>query len=169
MFLGGLPFKATEEDIKELFQDCGEIASLDIRIGRDGRPMGYGFMTFKDAESVPKALELDGAEMQGRWLKIQEADGSKKAKRKTVKPADCKKVFVWNIPYDVEEASIRELFGECGAIKGVQIPMGDDGKIKGHAFVQYEETESTDKALELAGRVLGGREVRVDFATSRRQ
>ena len=74
IFVGNLPFSATEEEVAGLFADYGTIDQVRLITDRDtGRPRGFGFVEIDD-ESGRKAIEaLDGTEMGGRALKINEA------------------------------------------------------------------------------------------------
>jgi len=72
VFLGRLGDAVTEDDIRNLFADCGEIS--DIRWGtKDGNFAGFGFCEFADPSSVEKAVALAGTEVAGRPINIDVA------------------------------------------------------------------------------------------------
>jgi RNA recognition motif-containing protein len=50
----------TEQALGELFEDCGEIFNVKILYDRDGRSRGLGFVDFKQASSVEKAMGKSG-------------------------------------------------------------------------------------------------------------
>eukprot|EP00493_Phyllostaurus_siculus_P007747 UN07836 len=71
LYFGNLAFDKVDNDVREIFKECGEIT--DIHIIRDRysrRSQGYGFITFADEESKEKALKLDGKDVFGRLLKV---------------------------------------------------------------------------------------------------
>ena len=74
VFVGNLPFSATEEEVTDLFAAYGTVDSVRLITDRDtGRPRGFGFVELDD-EAATKAIEaLDGTELGGRALKINEA------------------------------------------------------------------------------------------------
>jgi nucleolin len=77
-------------------------------------------------------------------------------------------VFCGNLPWDVDEQALRDLFGGCGEIASVRLATDrETGDFKGFGHVEFASTESTDKALELAGTDLNGRNIRVDYAPGR--
>jgi RNA recognition motif-containing protein len=74
MYVGNLPFSSSEEDVRELFSQFGEVQSVKLITDREtGRPRGFGFveMDREDADSAMSAL--DGNEFSGRNLKVNEA------------------------------------------------------------------------------------------------
>ncbi len=61
VYIEGLPFTATDEDVQRAFAPCGKILSLRLPKWHDsGRLRGYGHIEFETVESANKAFELDG-------------------------------------------------------------------------------------------------------------
>ena len=75
LFVGNLSFQATEEDLRELFQQSGTVES--VRIVTDqftGRPRGFGFVEMSTKEEATKAIEmLNGRLFRDRNLVVDEA------------------------------------------------------------------------------------------------
>src|SRR5258707_6308672 len=75
LFVGNLLFQATEEDLRELFQQAGTVES--VRIVTDqftGRPRGFGFVEMATKEELAKAIEmLNGRLFRDRNLVVDEA------------------------------------------------------------------------------------------------
>ncbi len=75
LFIGNLSFQATEEDLRELFQQAGTVES--VRIVTDqftGRPRGFGFVEMSTKEEAQKAIEmLNGRLFRDRNLVVDEA------------------------------------------------------------------------------------------------
>ena len=74
IYVGNLPFSVTEDALRDLFAQHGEVHSVKLITDREtGRPRGFGFVEM-DPESATKAVEaLDQHEMEGRTLKVNEA------------------------------------------------------------------------------------------------
>src|SRR5437763_16849872 len=74
IFVGNLSFQTTESDLNDLFAQFGEVESVSIITDRDtGRSKGFGFVAMGD-ESAEKAISsLNGKELNGRALTINEA------------------------------------------------------------------------------------------------
>ncbi len=74
IYVGNLPFTATSEEIRGLFESYGEVASVDLVNDREtGRPRGFGFVEMDDAAADDAIAALNGREIGGRALKIAEA------------------------------------------------------------------------------------------------
>ncbi|CAM9935060.1 unnamed protein product [Heterosigma akashiwo] len=88
VYMGNIPYTATQADLTSWFQDKGVTGVNDCVIpqfrGYSGRNRGIAYIGFETEEMKSKALSLDGENMQGRWLKIQTL---KKKKSRTSPPA----------------------------------------------------------------------------------
>lgn len=75
LYVGNLPFTATESDLRSLFEAHGSIASVNVITDREtGRARGFAFVEMEEASAAASAMRaLDGAEMGGRNLRVNEA------------------------------------------------------------------------------------------------
>jgi len=75
IFVGNLPFSATEGDLKSLFSEYGTVDSAAVITDREtGRSRGFGFVELAaDARAQDAIRDLDGSELQGRNIKVNEA------------------------------------------------------------------------------------------------
>lgn len=74
IFVGNLPYSTTENDLRELFAEHGEVKSVDIITDRDtGRSRGFGFVDMPEPDAATAMEALDGAAMEGRNLTVNEA------------------------------------------------------------------------------------------------
>ena len=72
LYVGNLPFSATESAIRELFSQYGEVQSAKLITDREtGRPRGFAFVEMDDGTEAISAL--DGYELVGRAIKVNEA------------------------------------------------------------------------------------------------
>ena len=75
LYIGNIPFDTTEEEIKALFEPFGPVESLDLINDRDtGRFRGFGFVELEDDVADNARKELDGKELGGRMLRVNEAE-----------------------------------------------------------------------------------------------
>jgi len=74
IYVGNLPFSASEDEVREAFEEFGEVQSVAVVTDRDtGRPRGFGFVEM-EADAAMKAIEsLDGRDLGGRNLRVNEA------------------------------------------------------------------------------------------------
>nr|MEE4266677.1 RNA-binding protein [Candidatus Krumholzibacteria bacterium] len=74
IYLGNLPFSATEDEIRDLVGQYGTVHSVALINDREtGRPRGFGFVEVDDEALDPAIQALDGFEMGGRALRVNEA------------------------------------------------------------------------------------------------
>ena len=75
IYVGNLPFSATQESLSEMFSQFGNVSSTKIITDRDtGRSKGFGFVEMTDASEADAAIEkLHGSDMGGRNLTVNEA------------------------------------------------------------------------------------------------
>jgi RNA recognition motif-containing protein len=75
LFVGNLNFKTTDDDLRTLFAQAGTIESATVMMDRaTGRSRGFGFVEMSSDEEAEKAVkELNGHELQGRALNVNEA------------------------------------------------------------------------------------------------
>jgi RNA recognition motif-containing protein len=85
IFVGSLPFSLEEAKLKELFEEFGEVTSAKIISDKySGRSKGFGFVEMSDDEQAKKAIEgLNGAEVEGRTIVVNEAEERKPDSRRS--------------------------------------------------------------------------------------
>lgn len=74
IYVGNLPFSATEEEIRQLFERHGSVTSVSLINDREtGRPRGFGFVEMDEAGAEAAISSLDGKDFGGRSLRVNEA------------------------------------------------------------------------------------------------
>ncbi|MBI9110469.1 RNA-binding protein [Maridesulfovibrio ferrireducens] len=74
IYVGNLPWSASEEDIKSAFEEFGEVISVNLITDREtGRPRGFCFVEMDDQGALQAIESLDGKDFGGRNLKVNEA------------------------------------------------------------------------------------------------
>lgn len=75
MYVGNLPFKASEADLRDLFSQFGGVTDVFLPMDREsGRPRGFAFVTMESPEAMNAAIAgLNGKDYGGRALTINEA------------------------------------------------------------------------------------------------
>jgi len=79
VFVGNIPYEATEEHLREIFGQAGPVLSFRLVYDREsGKPKGYGFCEYKDLETAQSAMRnLNGVELHGRNLRVDSAASEK--------------------------------------------------------------------------------------------
>ena len=74
LYVGNLPFDATEDSVRALFAAHGTVEKLSLITDRDtGRPRGFGFVEMSNSDASRAMQALNGQDLEGRALKINEA------------------------------------------------------------------------------------------------
>jgi RNA recognition motif-containing protein len=74
IFVGNLSFQTTDSDLNDLFAQFGEVESATIITDRDtGRSKGFGFVAMNDDNAEKAISQLNGTELNGRALTVNEA------------------------------------------------------------------------------------------------
>jgi RNA recognition motif-containing protein len=74
LYVGNLPFTATEDAVRNLFVPHGSVEKVSIINDRDtGRPRGFGFVEMSNADASRAMQALNGTDFEGRALRINEA------------------------------------------------------------------------------------------------
>ncbi len=75
LYVGNIPFSATEEELRATFERHGTVSSVNVITDREtGRPRGFAFVEMDDASAADDAIRaLDGSDLGGRSLRVNEA------------------------------------------------------------------------------------------------
>jgi RNA recognition motif-containing protein len=75
IYVGNLSYNATEADVREAFEQYGEVSAVNIIMDREtGRPRGFAFVEMPDGQAAKEAIEqLNLSEIAGRKVTVNEA------------------------------------------------------------------------------------------------
>ncbi len=75
LFVGGIPYRTTDEELRQFFSEAGEVVSVFIPMDRETqRPRGFAFVEMADDAGADKAISMfDGADMGGRKIAVNKA------------------------------------------------------------------------------------------------
>ena len=177
IFVGRLSWSVDNDRLAQEFAECGEIESAHVQTDRDtGKSRGFGYVRFKTAGAVEKALAMNGTEIDGRAVNI---DRSSQQDRTQIREKRAKAfgdevsppssvLFVGNLSFSTTEDTVWEFFNEYG-VKTVRLPTDrDTGRPKGYGYVEFEDLEGAKKAFEASTSAeIDGRNVRLDYSQPR--
>mmetsp|Transcript_9535 Transcript_9535/g.14733 ORF Transcript_9535/g.14733 Transcript_9535/m.14733 type:complete len:308 (+) Transcript_9535:54-977(+) len=182
IYVEGIPFDCTEEDVKDFFISNGCPDILEMRMSRwqdTGRLRGFGHVVFDEVSSAKKAIsDLNGKNLGKRYLNIQAPKQPRKSYGDAVTPREqpegCSVCFVKNLPYDATEDDIHEAFQICGRIieGGVRVARNfSTRQSKGFGYVEFKNPEGALSAVQRSAKSGGlrvlGRPVFVDYDEGR--
>jgi len=76
-------------------------------------------------------------------------------------------LFVGNISFQSNVGSLKKFFSEVGTVLDARIALGEDGRPRGFAHVEFASVEEAEKAMELNGQELDGRALRLDLSSNK--
>jgi len=80
LYVGNLPFTATEDSVRTLFAQHGAVDSVALITDREtGNPRGFGFVEMANADAARAMQALNGADFEGRSLRINEAQSKERS------------------------------------------------------------------------------------------
>jgi RNA recognition motif-containing protein len=78
IFVGNLPFTVTETELRELFEEYGTLETIKLITDREsGRSRGFGFIEMDNADADAAIKALNGKELKGRSIKVNQAQPRK--------------------------------------------------------------------------------------------
>ncbi|XP_047162977.1 phragmoplastin interacting protein 1 [Vigna umbellata] len=168
VYVGGIPYYSTEDDIRSYFESCGTITEVDcMYFPESGKFRGIAIISFKTEAAAKRALALDGADMGGLFLKIQPYKATRANKTSDFAPEILEgynRVYVGNLSWDITEEELRKFFNNC-EITSIRFGMDKEtGEFRGYAHVDFGDSQSLKTALTLDQNVLFGRPVRISCA-----
>ena len=172
VFIEGLPFTSTEEQIRAFFTQhgCNDILQLRLPTWQDsGRLRGFGHVVFASQATRQLALssKVNGQELGGRYITVKEANapragttaGAAMGSGQTrEQPKGCKTVFIRNLPYEASEDDILDAFRTYGKIVdgGVRVVRNHTtGVSKGFGYVEFKNEEGALAAVQKASKPFG--------------
>ena len=82
IFIGNLSYQTTESDLSNLFEQVGQVESVNIITDRaTGRSKGFGFLEMGEEEADKAIAQFNGAELNGRSITVNEARSAKREGR----------------------------------------------------------------------------------------
>jgi len=129
----GLPWKTTEQDLKDYFATFGEVIMVQVkRDAKTGNSKGFGFVRFTDYETQDKVCAQRHM-IDGRWCDCKLPN----SKQGVDEPMRCRKVFVGRCTEDITTDDLRQFFMQYGEVTDVFIPK----PFRAFAFVTFSDDQ----------------------------
>nr|XP_057945167.1 TAR DNA-binding protein 43 isoform X4 [Doryrhamphus excisus] len=132
----GLPWKTTEQDLKDYFSTFGEVIMVQVkRDTNTGNSKGFGFVRFTEYESQEKVISQRHM-IDGRWCDCK-LPNSKVNMQGPDEPLRSRKVFVGRCTEDMTTDELRQFFMQYGEVTDVFIPK----PFRAFAFVTFADDQ----------------------------
>jgi len=169
LYVGNLPFDASYDEIKDHFEQYGEVMDLYIPM-RDDRPRGFCFVTL-EAESADTAMaELNGVDFLGRPLVVNEPLKKGESLPPRAPRAQQFKMYVGNLSFYTTIETLQGVFEEFGEVYDCYLPTDPNtDQPRGFGFISMDQADGEVAIAELDGLELDGRFIRVNEAQGKRR
>ncbi|KIK08003.1 hypothetical protein K443DRAFT_1909 [Laccaria amethystina LaAM-08-1] len=137
VFVAELPTGVTNDELKDLFKDCGSVREIKIT-QLPGELVAT--VEFLQRDSIPAALTKDKKRLRDQEVAVHLAWKST--------------LYVTNFPESADDPYMRNLFGKYGVIFDVRWPSKKFKTTRRFCYIQYTAPNSAERALELHGREL---------------
>ncbi|KAJ3045185.1 hypothetical protein HDV00_011055 [Rhizophlyctis rosea] len=158
VFVGNLPKTVTEDQLKRLFADAGNVTKvITITNPRDGEVLNYRFVVFSSCKAAKKALRWDNYSFKGRFIRVEPP---------TPRPGSTRIVYIGNLSRQSSDTSIRAVFRPYGQIADVHLPTDcNTGRWERIGFVKFQHVFAAERAHDaLNGTVLDGSLIHLGFS-----
>ncbi|XP_048225667.1 polyadenylate-binding protein 7 [Ricinus communis] len=159
LYVGELHCDVSDGQLVDAFSEFNTLAS--VRVCRDsstGRSLCYGYVNFISPEDAIRAIETKNhTPLNGKLMRVMWSHRDPDARRNGIG-----NVYVKNLSESIDNVGLQELFGEFGTVLSCKVATFEDGKSKGHGFVQFESEDSANSAIEkLNGSIVGDKQIYV--------
>lgn len=161
VFVGGIPTNAPEQEIEQVFGRFGKILACRLMRRQDGASRGFAFITYAIPMSAQYAVSCKNkVRIRGKLVEIR-AGLNIHESRKYRAQLQNRKIYIGNLPSNITEDEVRELFGTFGSITEIKLvrdSLQPNSPIYG--FVTFEDCETVNEVLNLPVRLhLKGRKI----------
>merc|ERR1712109_291750 len=149
--MSGLPFRASEKEIRDFFLPAAKCVSVKVILNRDGRPSGDAIASFDSQEEVEEAMKKDREHLGSRYInlsRLQEESSSN---------GDCFSVKMSGLPFRTREPEIKDWFSSKADCLRVKILKNRENRPSGEAIAEFASKEDAQEAMKLNKEYLGER------------
>ncbi|XP_037038631.1 polyadenylate-binding protein 4-like [Bradysia coprophila] len=159
VFVKNLDSSVTNREFFLAFSQFGKVLSSTVAKEPNGTSKCYGFVQFEDEESVKRSIFLlNGLMVKNKILCVQRFVERKTNGPQAINDSPEQKstnVYVKNIPKELNNQSLREMFEKFGKIVSPKIMTDSDGLSRGFGFVSFESPDAANRAIsQMNGHIL---------------
>jgi len=163
--LGGLPWKASEEEIGEFLVGCEVAENVEIIYNEAGKPSGDAVVKLSSKKDLERALSYKNKSLLERYVNVEEInEETYKTLSKKLEKVDGEEnafIMLRGLVWTATEKDIKTFLHDC-KVKEVVITLNEGGKPSGNAYIHLESEEDVEKAKAHNRQYLGKRFVIVE-------
>ncbi|KAJ7946075.1 Polyadenylate-binding protein [Quillaja saponaria] len=159
LYVGDLDPNVTDSQLYDFFNHLGQVVS--VRVCRDmstRRSLGYGYVNYSSPQDAAKALDvLNFTPLNGKPIRIMYSH-----RDPTMRKSGTGNIFIKNLDKSIDHKALHDTFSAFGNILSCKVATDSSGQSKGYGFVQFDNEEAAQKAIEkLNGMLMNDKQVYV--------
>ncbi|XP_021290613.1 polyadenylate-binding protein 2-like [Herrania umbratica] len=159
LYVGDLDLSVTETQLYEYFTQMGQVVT--VRVCKDlstRRSLGYGYVNYSNPQDAARALDLlNFTLLNGKPIRIMYSN-----RDPSLRKSGAGNIFIKNLDKGIDHKALHDTFSAFGNILSCKVATDSSGQSKGYGFVQFDNEESAQKAIEkLNGMLLNDKQVYV--------
>ncbi|KAJ9159529.1 hypothetical protein P3X46_025035 [Hevea brasiliensis] len=159
LYVGDLEANVTNSLLYDLFNQVGQVVS--VRVCSDlttGRSLGYGYVNYSNPQDAARALDmLNFTLLNGSPIRIMYSH-----RDPSIRKSGSGNIFIKNLDKAIDHKALHDTFSVFGNILSCKVATDSSGKSKGYGFVQFDNEEAAQMAIEkLNGMLLNDKQVYV--------
>ncbi|XP_055810987.1 polyadenylate-binding protein 2-like isoform X1 [Solanum dulcamara] len=159
LYVGDLDFNITDSQLYDLFNQVGQVVS--VRVCRDlstRRSLGYGYVNYSNPQDAARAMEmLNFTPVNGKSIRVMYSH-----RDPTLRKSGSANIFIKNLDKSIDNKALHDTFSSFGNILSCKIATDSNGQSKGYGFVQFDNEESAQGAIDkLNGMLMNDKQVYV--------
>lgn len=159
LYVGDLDFNVTDSQLYDLFNQVGQVVS--VRVCRDlstRRSLGYGYVNYSNPSDAARAIDvLNFTPLNGKSIRIMYSH-----RDPSIRKSGTANIFIKNLDKAIDNKALHDTFSSFGNILSCKIATDPSGQSKGYGFVQFENEEAAQSAIDkLNGMLMNDKQVYV--------
>ncbi|TKY59064.1 Polyadenylate-binding protein 8 [Spatholobus suberectus] len=159
LYVGDLDPNVTDSQLYDFFNQLGQVVS--VRVCRDlttRRSLGYGYVNYSNPQDAARALDaLNFTPLNNKPIRIMYSH-----RDPSIRKSGAGNIFIKNLDRAIDHKALHDTFSTFGNILSCKVATDSSGQSKGYGFVQFDNEESAQKAIEkLNGMLLNDKQVYV--------
>ncbi|KDQ17365.1 hypothetical protein BOTBODRAFT_186037 [Botryobasidium botryosum FD-172 SS1] len=150
IFIKNLDEQIDNKALHDTFAAFGNVLSCKVATDETGASRGYGFVHYETAEAADAAIKaVNGMLLNDKKVFVGHHISRKERQSKIDEmKAQFTNLYVKNLDPEVTQEEFTELFSQFGPITSSVVQLDDDGKNKGFGFVNFDQHEDAQKAVD---------------------